>query len=123
MNDIEPPDTFVEVCIYDVKPERAGEFEQLIERVTKHHRDFPGVKDVRYMKRTHRPTSFTSVKKGEPSIRLTTKPKSVTYVLYWELDNEITHGKVTKSGLEHFFREFARCLVSTPKMILGKRIQ
>jgi heme-degrading monooxygenase HmoA len=116
-------ESFVEVCIYEVKPEKIGEFERLIERVAGHHRDFPGVRDVRYMKRTHRPADFSSARKGKPAIRLTRKPRSVTYVLYWELDNEVAHGRATKSGLEHFFRDFARCLVTTPKMILGERIQ
>ena len=115
--------SFVEVCVYKVKPDRTEEFEQLIERVVKHHRDFVGVKDVRYMKRTHRPTDFNSVKKGLPAIKLTRKPKEVTYVLYWELEDEVVHGKATKSGLEHFFRDFVRCLVTTPTMILGERIQ
>jgi hypothetical protein len=123
MNTVESAGTFVEICIYEVKPEKTEEFEQLIERVAKHHRGFPSVKDVRYMKRTHRPASFASTKKGEPPIRLTRKPKSITYVLYWELDNEITHGKATRSGLECFFTEFVRCLVSAPKIILGERIQ
>lgn len=58
------PKTFVEVCIYEVKPEKAEEFEHLIERVAKHHRDFPGVIDVRYVKRTHRQGDFEDIKKG-----------------------------------------------------------
>ncbi|MFA5771711.1 MAG: hypothetical protein WC974_03165 [Thermoplasmata archaeon] len=118
-----PSKPFIEVCIYEVRPNKTLEFENLIQRVADHHINFPGVKDVRYMKRTHRPGDFASVKKGEPAIKLTRAPKSVTYVLYWELDNEITHGKATKSGLEHFFKEFTRCLITTPKIILGERIQ
>ena len=114
---------FVEICIYKVKPERTEEFEQLIQRVVDHHRAFPGVREVRYMRRTHRPRDFTSAKKGLPAIRLTRKPKEVTYALYWALDDEMVHGKATKSGLEHFFRDFTRCLVTTPSMILGQRIQ
>lgn len=114
---------FVEVCIYEVKPDKTEEFEDLIKKVIKHHGEYPGVIDVKYMKRTHRPCSFGDAKKGKPAIKLTRKPKSYTYVLYWELDNEIAHGKATKSGLENFFKEFNRCLVTVPKMILGKRIQ
>jgi len=45
--------SFVEVCIYEVKPDRTQEFEELVENVAKHHRDFPGVKEVKYIKRTH----------------------------------------------------------------------
>ncbi len=117
------PKNFIEVCIYEVKPDRVEEFERLIERVAKHHRDFPGVKEVRYVKRTHRQGNFAAVRKGEPPIRLTRIRKSVTYVLYWELNSETTHGKATKSGLEHFYKEFARCLVTMPRIILGERIQ
>lgn len=115
--------SFVEVCIYEVKPDKTMEFEQLIARVARHHRDFPGVKDVRYVKRTHRPGDFAAVKKGEAAIKLTRAPKSITYVLYWELDSATAHGRATKSGLEQFFREFTRCLVTTPRIILGERIQ
>ncbi len=87
------------------------------------YRDFPGVIDVRYMKRTHRQGDFASVKQWRPPISLRRAPKPVTYVLYWELDNEVTHGKATKSGLEHFLKEFARCLMRTPKIMLGERFQ
>ena len=118
-----PSKNFVEVCIYEVMPNKCEEFERLIGRVAKHHREFPGVKDVRYMKRTHRQGDFASVREGEPPIKLTRAPKSVTYVLYWELEDEITHGKATKSGLEQFLKEFTRYLVTTPKIILGERIQ
>ncbi len=114
--------TFVEICLYEVKPEKVDEFEDLLGKVVKHHREFPGVIDVRYIKRTHRSVSFTGAKKAEPAIRLTRKPKSITYILYWELDNEITHAKATKSGLEHFFKEFTRCLVAPPKILLGERL-
>lgn len=117
------PKNFVEVCIYKVKPNKTLEFEDLVGRVVKHHREFPGVIDVRYVKRTHRPRDFTSAKKGPPAIKLTRRPKEVTYVLFWELDNEVTHGRATKSGLERFFKDFGRCLVTTPNMILGQQIQ
>jgi len=114
---------FVEVCIYEVKIDKVEEFEKLIEEVTKHHREFPGVIDVRYMKRTHRPVSFNAAKNGKPAIRLTRTPKSVTYVMYWELDDGITHGNATRSGLEKFYRRFTHCSVTMPKIILGERIR
>lgn len=112
----------MEVCVYKVKPDKVDQFEQLIKRVVKHHREFRGVRDVRYMRRTHRPQDFSFARKGLPPIKLTRKPKEVTYVLYWELDDARTHGSATRSGLQHFFRDFARCLVTTPHMILGQRV-
>ena len=114
---------FVEVCIYEVKPEKTVEFEALVEKVAEHHRQFSGVIDVRYIKRTYRPVDFRSAKEGKPAIKLTRAPKQVTYVLYWELDGPVTHGLATKSGLERFFKEFTRCLIKPPKIILGERIE
>jgi len=89
---------FVEVCIYKVKPQRVDEFEQLIAQVARHHRGFPGVKDVRYMKRTHRPQDFSSAKRGLPAIKLTRRPRELTYVLYWELEDEVAYAKATKDS-------------------------
>ena len=114
---------FVEVCIYEVKPDKTEQFERLIERVAKHHRNFPGVSEVRYMKRTHRQGAFGAVKKGEPPIRLTRAPPSLTYIIYWEMDSAETHGQATRSGLQHFFKEFRSCLLTTPKIMLGERVQ
>lgn len=56
---------FIEVCLYEVKPDKTGEFEKLIKKVVKHHSEFPGVVDVRYMKRTHRPVDFGGAKRAE----------------------------------------------------------
>jgi hypothetical protein len=119
----EPPPTFVEVCLYEVKPDKTEQFEELIARVARHHRAFPGVIDVRYFKRTHRPPDFSAVKEGAPPIRLSHAPKSVTYVLYWELADAATHGQATRSGLELFYKEFSRCLVTAPRIVLGERIE
>ena len=114
---------FVEVCIYEVKPDKTVEFEALVEMVAEHHRQFSGVVDVRYIKRTHRQQDFKGAKEGEPPIKLTRIPKQVTYVLYWELDGPETHGLATKSGLRRFFKEFNRYLMKPPKIILGERIE
>ena len=114
---------FIEVCLYEVKPDKTEEFEELIRKVLKHHSEFPGVIDVRYMRRTHRPVDFGGAKRAEPAIKLTKKQDSITHILYWELKDAIVHAKATKSGLEHFFSEFRRCLIKPPKIILGERIQ
>lgn len=118
-----PQKNFVEICIYEVKPDKTDEFEDLLKRVSKHHSEFQGVIDAKYIKRTHRPADFREVKRGKPAIRLSRPSDAVTYVLYWELNDEIIHAKATKSGLEHFFKDFRRCLVKPPKIILGERIQ
>lgn len=114
--------TFSEICIYEVKPNKTEEFEQLIKEVADHHKSCEGTINVIYVKRTHRQKDFNSVKEGEPAIRLTRTVKSVTYILYWETENEIVHGKASKSGLDLFYKRFARCLIMMPKIILGELI-
>lgn len=115
--------SFVEICVYEVKPDKSDEFEKLLDDVLEHHKSFSGVIDVKYIKRSHRQKDFNSVKNGESAIRLTRKPNSITYVLYWELDNELTHAEATKSGLEKFYKRFTRCLTTMPKIILGEKIK
>lgn len=114
---------FIEICTYEVKPDKTEEFESLIKKVAKHHSKFSGTTDVKYMKRTHRQGSFNDVKSGKPAIRLTRQQKSVTYVLYWELNSTQSHGRATKSGLNKYYKEFSRCLIKMPKIILGERVQ
>ena len=114
--------SFIEICIYEVKPDKVDEFEALIREVVVHHQRFEGTKSVRYMKRTHRPANFSDVKNGKPAIRLTRAPKSVTYALFWELDSSATHAKATRSGLKKFYKRFNRCLMSMPRIILGESL-
>jgi len=49
---------FYEICIYEVKINKEEEFEELIKKVGEFYRTCPGVKDVKYIKRTHRQKDF-----------------------------------------------------------------
>ena len=116
---------FVEVCIYDVKNDKINEFEALIKDVVEHHKNYDGVVDVKYMKRTHRQNDFNKVKNGEPPIKLTRKQDSSTYVLYWELESPELHGKLTGLALEKFYKSFKITLLSLLKLqldIIGRTI-
>lgn len=46
----------------------------------------------------------------------------VTYVLHWTVRDEETHARVSKLGLEHFYKRWNRCLTTMPKIILGQNI-
>lgn len=115
--------TFIEVCIYDVKPTKIDEFITLIKEVAEHHKTFKGVIDAKYMHRTHRQEDFNSVKEGKPAIKLSRKPKAEIFTLFWECSDEMVHAKATKSGLDKFYKRFQRCLTTMPKIILGERIE
>ena len=113
---------FNEICIYEVKLDKQDEVEKLMKEVAEFYREQQGVIDVKYIKRTHRQEDFNAVKAGELPIRLTRKIGKVTYVLYWVVENEEVHARVSKLGLEKFYKRWNRCLTTMPKILLGEDI-
>lgn len=113
---------FNEICIYEAKIEKQNEIEALMKEVAEFYLSQPGVVDVRYIKRTHRQKDFNAVKEGELPIRLTRQIGKVTYILYWVLENEEVHARVSKLGLEKFYKRWNRCLTTMPKIMLGENI-
>ena len=113
---------FYEICIYEAKPAKEAEIETLMKEVAEFYKAQEGVIDVKYIKRTHRQKDFNAVKNGELPIRLTRTTDKITYVLYWELENEAVHASLCKPALEKFYKRWARCLTTMPKIILGESV-
>jgi quinol monooxygenase YgiN len=113
---------FYEICIYEAKPNKEEEIEQLMKEVAEFYRAQKGVITVNYIKRTHRQKDFDSVKKGEPPIRLTKVTDKITYVLYWELESAEVHAALCQSALEKFYKRWTRCLTTMPKILLGESV-
>lgn len=113
---------FNEICIYEAKVIKQEEIEELMKEVAAFYLEQDGVIDVHYIKRTHRQKDFNAVKAGEPPIRLTRNVGKVTYVLYWVLEDEETHARISKVALEKFYKRWNRCLTTMPKIILGENI-
>lgn len=113
---------FHEICIYEAKIDKQDEIEALMKEVATFYRSQPGVIDVKYIKRTHRQESFIAVKEGKPPIRLTKWVGKVTYILHWTLEDEEAHTRVSKLGLELFYKRWNRCLTTMPKILLGEDI-
>ena len=113
---------FNEICIYEAKLTKTDEIEELMKEVSEFYLEQDGVIDVHYIKRTHRQKDFSAVKEGELPIRLTRNIGKVTYVLYWVLENEEVHARVSKLGIEKFYKRWNRCLTTMPKIILGENV-
>ena len=113
---------FNEICIYEAKIEKQDEIEQLMREVAEFYLSQEGVIDVKYIKRTHRQTDFNAVKQGELPIALTRFVGKVTYLLYWVVENKEVHARVSKLGLEKFYKRWNRCLTTMPKIMLGENI-
>jgi len=113
---------FNEICIYEVKLDKQDEVEVLMKEVADFYKEQQGVIDVKYIKRTHRQKDFNAVKSGEPPLLLTRYVGKVTYILYWVVENEEVHARVSKLGLEKFYKRWTRCLTTMPKILLGENI-
>lgn len=113
---------FNEICIYEAKIEKQDEIESLMKEVAEFYLTQQGVIDVKYIKRTHRQKDFNAVKKGELPIKLTRQIGKVTYILYWVVENKEIHAKVSKLGIEKFYKRWNRCLTTMPKIIVGENI-
>jgi hypothetical protein len=113
---------FNEVCIYEVKLDKQDEVETLMKEVAEFYLEQQGVIDVKYIKRTHRQEDFNAVKAGELPIRLTRFIGKVTYILHWVVENEEVHARVSKLGLEKYYKRWNRCLTTMPKILLGEDI-
>lgn len=113
---------FNEICIYESKIEKQEEIEILMKEVADFYMLQDGVIDVKYIKRTHRQSDFNSVKDGALPIELTRYVGKVTYVLHWVVRDAETHARVSKLGLEIFYKRWNRCLTTMPKIILGENI-
>ena len=113
---------FNEICIYEAKIDKQEEIEELMKEVAECYKSQEGVIDVKYIKRTHRQKDFNAVKMGENPVRLTRNTGKVTYVLYWVVDDDETHARVSKIGIEKFYKRWTRCLTTMPKIILGENV-
>lgn len=113
---------FNEICIYEAKINKQEEIEALMREVADFYLSQEGVVEVKYIKRTHRQEDFNSVKEGKKPIRLTKFVGKVTYILYWVVIDEETHARVSKLGLEKFYKRWNRCLITMPKILLGENI-
>ncbi len=113
---------FNEICIYEAKINKQEEIETLMKEVANFYKSQPGVIEVSYIKRTHRQEDFNAVKEGKLPIRLTRYVDKVTYVLHWIVEDEETHARVSKLGIEKFYSRWNRCLTTMPKIILGENV-
>lgn len=113
---------FNEICLYEAKIDKQDEIETLMKEVAEFYTAQPGVIEVRYIKRTHRQKDFNAVKEGELPVRLTRNVGKITYVLHWTLVDEEAHARVSKLGIEKFYKRWTRCLTTMPKIILGENI-
>lgn len=96
-------DSFSEVKLFQVKPDKQAEFEALIAIIAEAQKQQMGCIDVKYVKRFF---TIDGVEVGQPPRELTKIVKCVKYFSYWEFDNKENYGKAT----EWFFKSHMSAL-------------
>ena len=113
--------SFIEIAIYQVKPTKVEEFENLLNEVVATQKEQTGLLDLKYVKREYN-IDYAQIREGLPPHKLTKIVKCVKYALVWEFDTKENYGKALKVLYERYEKELTRCLISPHDKLLGGRI-
>lgn len=91
--------SFSEVKIFQVKPDKLDEFEKIITIIAEEQKRQNGCIAIKYVKRF-----FILDEIGNPPRELTKIVKCVKYFSYWEFDNKENYGK----AIEWFFKAYEK---------------
>jgi len=100
--------SFSEVKLFQVKPEKTGEFEKLISKIGEGQKQQKGCIDIKYLKRFY---TIDGVEPGEPPRELTRVVKCVKYFSFWEFDTRENYGKATEWFFKNYFKEIQKLLI------------
>ena len=100
--------TFSEVKLFQVRPGRYEQFEQLAESMLKKQEKQKGCVCVKYFKRFY---TIDGVELGEPPRELTRVVKCIKYYSFWEFDSKENYGAATKWFFESYMKPLQRLLI------------
>ncbi len=100
--------SFSEVKLFQVKPERTAEFETLISNIADEQKRQPGCIDIKYVKRFF---TIDGIESGSPPRELTRIVKCVKYYSYWEFDSKESYGKAVEWFFTNYMKEIQRLLL------------
>ena len=108
--------TFVEMKLFQVRPDRLDQFERMIEKISNEQLKCEGCISIKYFKRFY---TIDGVELGEPPRELTKIVKCVKYYSYWEFDTKENYGKAIKVFFENYNKELRKLLISPFDVNLG----
>ena len=108
--------TFVELKLFQVKPDRLEQFETLIGQISETQTRCDGCISIKYFKRFY---TIDGVELGEPPRELTKIVKCVKYYSYWEFDTKENYGKAIKTYFEKYNRDLQKLLIAPFDINLG----
>lgn len=112
--------SFSEISIYQVKPDKIDEFEEIMKDTVTMMKTVDGCQALRLMKRTHYIKDMKTIKDGLQPDKITRIVKCVRYALYWEFDTDVNYGKAQKQLYEMHWKAIEKCLIVPHDKILGE---
>ena len=108
--------TFIEMKLFQVKPDRLEQFEAKIEEMSANQRKCEGCISLKYFKRFY---TIDGIELGEPPRELTKIVKCVKYFSYWEFDTKENYGKAIKTYFDQYNKDLQKMLIAPFDINLG----
>ena len=108
--------TFIEMKLFQVKPDRLEQFEAKIEEMSANQLKCEGCISLKYFKRFF---TIDGIELGEPPRELTKIVKCVRYYSYWEFDTKENYGKAIKLFFEKYNKDLQKLLIAPFNINLG----
>ena len=108
--------TFIEMKLFQVKPDRLEQFEAKIEEMSANQLKCEGCISLKYFKRFY---TIDGIELGEPPRELTKIVKCVRYYSYWEFDTKENYGKAIKLFFEKYNKDLHKLLIAPFDISLG----
>ena len=109
-------DSFAEIKLFQVKPEKTDQFEEMIERMSADQAKWEGRVSIRYLKRSY---TIDGIELGNPPRELTKVVKCVKYYSYWEFDSKENYGKAIKRFFDCYNKDLQKLLIAPFDINLG----
>jgi len=108
--------TFIEMKLFQGKPERLEQFETMIEEMSANQLKCEGCISLKYFKRFY---TIDRIELGEPPRELTKIVKCVKYYSYWEFDTKENYGKAIKFFFESYNKDLQKLLIAPFDINMG----
>ena len=108
--------TFIEMKLFQVKPDRLGQFEAKIVEMSADQIKCEGCISLKYFKRFY---TIDGIELGEPPRELTRIVKCVKYYSFWEFDTKENYGRAIKFFFENYNKDLQKLLIAPFDINLG----
>ena len=108
--------SFSEIKLFQVKPDKAGRFEAMIEGMAADQAKWEGCISIKYLKRFY---TIDGIELGDPPRELVKIVKCVKYYSIWEFDSKENYGKAIKRFFDCYNKDLQKLLIAPFDISLG----